>query len=169
MLETKDLILDKAKFSDWEGMYRNVWRHPECAKYMAWRVTEKEEEAKIRIRKTIEYQKTHDTYVVYERTTGEAIGFAGAEQLAPGVFMETGICLGPAYQRKGYGAQLLRCLMNNCKERFQAKEFFYMTRENNEAAKRLAVSLGFVFRSSEEKMDRRNGQAYQLLKYSIQL
>jgi len=25
MLETPDLILDKAKFSDWEGLYRNVW------------------------------------------------------------------------------------------------------------------------------------------------
>lgn len=29
MLETKDLILNKAKFSDWKDMYANVWRHPE--------------------------------------------------------------------------------------------------------------------------------------------
>ena len=40
MLETKDLILDKAEFSDWEAMYRNVWSHPECARYMLWNLTE---------------------------------------------------------------------------------------------------------------------------------
>lgn len=34
MLETKDLIIDKAKPSDWEAMYRNVWSHPESAKCM---------------------------------------------------------------------------------------------------------------------------------------
>lgn len=37
MLETKDLILDKAKFSDWEDMYHNVWSQPESAKHMIWR------------------------------------------------------------------------------------------------------------------------------------
>ena len=36
MLETKDLILDKGRFEDWEAMYRNVWRHP------VWRLNGKE-------------------------------------------------------------------------------------------------------------------------------
>lgn len=45
MLETKDLILDKAKFSDWEGMYENVWSHPESAKYMLWKLTTNEDDA----------------------------------------------------------------------------------------------------------------------------
>lgn len=31
MLQTRDLILDKARESDWEDMYRNVWSRPECA------------------------------------------------------------------------------------------------------------------------------------------
>lgn len=39
MIETKDLIIDKAKQSDWKDMYYNVWRHPETAKYMMWSVT----------------------------------------------------------------------------------------------------------------------------------
>lgn len=39
MLETKDLVLDKARLEDWEAMYRNVWRHPESARYMKWSVT----------------------------------------------------------------------------------------------------------------------------------
>lgn len=79
MLETKDLVLDKAKPSDWSAMYKNVWSQPESAKYMAWRVTTNEDEAQIRMQKTIEFQKRHDTYLVYEKASGEAIGFAGIE------------------------------------------------------------------------------------------
>lgn len=48
-----------------------------------WRVITNEDEAKIRMQKTIEFQKTHDTYLIYEKVSGEAIGFAGIEQLGP--------------------------------------------------------------------------------------
>ena len=103
MFETKDLFLDKAKPSDWVAMYKNVWSQPESAKYMAQRVTTSEDEAKIRMQKTIEFQKTHDTYLIYEKVSGEAIGFAGIEQLGPYTYQEAGICLGPKFVGKGYG------------------------------------------------------------------
>lgn len=67
MIETESLILDKAKFSDWKEMYCNVWSQPESAKYMEWNITTSEENAKIRIMKTIAFQKEHDTYLVYEK------------------------------------------------------------------------------------------------------
>ena len=57
MIETDDLILDKAVFEDWRGIYQNVWSRPESARYMLWKVTESESEARIRIRKTMEFQK----------------------------------------------------------------------------------------------------------------
>ena len=169
MLETKDLILDKAKFSDWEGMYLNVWSHPESARYMLWRVTTSESDAKVRIQKTIEYQKDHDTYIVYKKADGEPIGFAGVEQLAPAVYGETGICLGPAYVGKGFGKQILRALILYCKENFGATDFLDSTREKNEASNRRAVSQGFTLISSEQKIDSWNEQPYNLLKYSLQL
>lgn len=56
MIETKDLVLDKAKFSDWETMYHNVWSRPESAKYMLWKVTTSESDAQIRIQKTIDLE-----------------------------------------------------------------------------------------------------------------
>ena len=59
MIETESLILDKAKFSDWEEMYRNVWSQPENARYMEWTITTSEEAVK-----TIAFQKEHDTYLV---------------------------------------------------------------------------------------------------------
>ena len=116
MLETKDLIIDKAKYSDWEAMYKNVWSRPESAKYMMWSVTTSEDDAKVRILKTIEFQKSHDTYFVYEKKSGMPIGFAGVEKVSENIYTETGICLGPNYVNKGYGKQIVKCLIEYCKK-----------------------------------------------------
>lgn len=43
------------------------------------RVTTGEEDAKVRIQKAIKYQEDHDTYLVYEKKSGQTIGFAGVE------------------------------------------------------------------------------------------
>ena len=110
MLETKDLILDKGRFEDWEAMYRNVWRHPESARYM--RVTDHPEDAPDRMRRNIQWQKVHDTYFVYLKTTGEAVGFAGVERISPTLWEEGGVCLGPDFVGKGYGKQILQCLLD---------------------------------------------------------
>lgn len=169
MLETKDLIIDKAKLSDWEGMYRNVWSQTESARYMMWSVSDSEEEAKIRIQKTIDWQKEHDTYNVYEKASGEPIGFTGVEQFGPDAYGEAGICLGPNYTRKGYGKQILSALIKYCKEEYGAKEFIYKTREENTASVKLAESFGFVFIKSEIKTDERDGHEYNYLTYSLKI
>ena len=169
MIETESLILDKAKFSDWKEMYRNVWSQPESARYMLWNITASEEEAKIRIAKTIAFQKEHDTYLVYEKSSGKAIGFAGVEKREPYIYQEAGICLGPNYVRKGFGKQILQALIQYCKEEFGAKEFIYSTREENRASNQLAQSLGFTMVSSASKTDSRDGHSYHLLQYHLKL
>ena len=169
MIETESLILDKAKFSDWKELYYNVWSQPESAKYMAWNITTSEENAKIRIMKTIEFQKEHDTYLVYEKSSGKAIGFAGVEKIEPYIYQEMGICLGPNYVRRGFGKQILKGLMQYCKEEFGAKEFIYSTRAENKASNSLAKSLGFTMVSSMPKTDSRDGHSYTLLRYSLKL
>ena len=169
MIETESLILDRAKFSDWKEMYRNVWSQPESARYMAWSITTVLEAAKIRIVKTIAFQKEHDTYVVYEKSSGKAIGFAGVEKLEPCIYQEAGICLGPNYVGKGFGRQILQGLIQYCKEQFGAKEFIYSTRDENTASNRLAKSFGFLLISSAAKIDSKDGHSYNLLQYSLKL
>lgn len=169
MIETKDLIIDKAKFSDWKEMLKNVWSHPESAKYMSWNITTEEEAAKIRIEKTIAFQKTHDTYFVYEKKSGQAIGFAGIELMEEYVVQEVGICLGPDYVGKGYGKQILAGLIQYAKDQYHAKEFIYSSREKNTASKGLAQSFGFVQFASEEKVDERNGENYTVFRYKLKL
>ena len=169
MIETESLILDKAKFSDWEDMYRKVWSRPESAKYMEWNLTTSEENAKIRITKTIAFQKEHDTYMVYEKSSGKAIGFACVEKIEPYIYQEAGICLGPDYVGKGFGRQILQGLIQYCKEEFRAKEFIYLTREENKASNQLAKSFGFTVISSVPKTDSKDGHRYNLLQYSLKL
>ena len=57
MLETKDLIIKKAEPGDWYDIYHNLWKHEESARHMLWNVSRTEEQAQIRIQKTIAYQK----------------------------------------------------------------------------------------------------------------
>lgn len=167
-METADIILGKAKFEDWTAMYKNVWSRSEAAKYMVWRVSESADDAKARMLRTIEYQKEHDTYLVYSKKTGEAIGFAGIEKTAPDVYSETGIALGPEYVGMGYGKQILRLLTEYCAVG-GGKEFWYSCRSENAAAKGLALSMGFEYVRSEERTDPRNGELYNLEFYVKQL
>lgn len=163
-LETKDLLLKKAEFADWEPMYRNVWSRQETAKYMLWNPTTSEEDAQARMRRTIAYQENHDTYLVYEKRSGQAIGFAGVEEIRPHVFQEASIALGPGYVGKGYGKQILLLLLEYCGS-LGGKEFFYSTRGNNEASIALAKSCGFQYQHTEQRTDPRNGEPYTLVFY----
>ena len=76
-METRDLILTKARFEDWEDMYRSVWSRPETARYMLWTVTDSEEEARARMERTLAWQRDHDVWTVYQKTGRQAIGWAG--------------------------------------------------------------------------------------------
>ncbi len=169
MLETKDLLLDKARFSDWEAMYRNVWSRPESAKYMAWSLTPDRRDAPERMRRTIAFQQSHDSYLIYEKAGGQAIGFAGVEDLGGGVFQEFGVCLGPDFVGRGYGRQVLERLIRYCREEHGAREFRCSAREQNAASNGLIRSLGFQLSGGETCIDPRDGRSYRLLHYRLPL
>lgn len=85
-LETPRLLLRKGVLSDWESLWRNVWSRPEAARYMLWSVTESADEARARMARTIEWEKTHPwKYCVEEKASGQVIGWAGVEPLREGV------------------------------------------------------------------------------------
>lgn len=168
MLETQDLVMAKARFEDWRAMYRNVWSRTETARYMAWKVTASEEEARLRMRRTVEYGKTHDSWLVYEKKSGQAIGFAGVAEFAPRMFRDSGIALGPEYVGRGYGTQILQALMDYSASA-GGKEFVYSTRADNAASKALALSCGFDYQYSEQKASRHGKEAYRLEVYSRKL
>lgn len=163
MLETKDLIIKKGEQKDWRDMYYNLWRHSESARYMLWKVTTSEEDAKARMERTIAYEAAHDyEWLVYEKQSGQAIGFAGLEQLEEEVCGETGIAIGPEFTGKGYGKQILNALTDFARDELGAKKFKYSCRAKNIASCNLRKSCGFQYSHSEERVDYRNGEMYTL-------
>ena len=163
ILETKDLVLRKALMSDWKAMYENVWRHPETARYMLWDVTTSEADARARMERTIAFQASHPgTFTVAEKISGQAIGYAGLQEAAPGVWEETGIALGPDFTGKGYGKQIVKALTDYAFRERGAERFVYVSRAENIPSIALAERCGFRFTHSESRTDPRNGEAYTL-------
>ena len=160
-LETRDLILKKAVFEDWEPLYRNLTRHAESARYMLWAPDETAEDAKERMLRTLEFERREKyAFLVFLRETGEAIGFAAMREAEPGVYEEMGVAVGPSYVRKGYGRQILDAF---CAEAAQngASEFRASFRTENAASAGLLEACGFVFDfDSGERIDPRTGARY---------
>jgi len=163
MIETKDLLLNKGKPEDWHDMYINLWRHEESAKDMLWKPVHSEEEAIERMKKNLAFMDKNDlSWFVYEKKSGQAIGFAGMEKIAEGVYEDTGIAIGPDFVRKGYGKQILTGLMQEAAIKYGAKKFVCSCRKSNLASKQLQLSCGFTYTHSQQKTDVRNGETYVL-------
>lgn len=163
VIETKDLLLKKAKFEDWYDMYHNLWKHKDSAKYMLWNPTTSEEEAKERMERTIEFEKKEKyALLVYEKASDHAIGFAGMREEHPGVYVETGVALGPDYVGRGYGKQILNALTKEAFTNGKAHKFVAACRTKNIASHNLQMSCGFVFSHTMEKKDPRNDEDYTL-------
>ena len=117
------------------------------------------------MRRTVAWQQDHDGWLVYEKITGVPIGFAGMREVTPGVWEDTGIALGPGYTGRGYGRQVLGCLLDWCKREKGARKFLYTTRRQNTASRALARACGFVYTHSEPRTDPRTGEEYVMDAY----
>lgn len=135
---------------------------------MLWRPVHTEEDAQERMKKNISFmEKCELAWFIYEKSSGEAIGFAGMEQISEGVYEDTGIAIGPAFTRRGYGKQILMALVNEAFTNLSANKFVCSCRSQNEASKQLQISCGFQYTHSEEKIDVRNENEYILDYYEL--
>ena len=167
LMETEDIILRKGVFDDWRDLFKNVLSRDESAEYMLWKPIHDEEHAMKNARKMIKFQRDHDAWLVYEKRSGEAIGWAGVEEIEDSAYLDTGIAIGPDFTGKGYGRQILMCLIRYVWEEKKADRFLVSCRSGNEAARALCQSLGFDYMDSEEKTDPGNGEKYTLEYYEL--
>ena len=162
MYETNRLQLKHPVFSDWEGMYRNLWCHPESAKFMLWNVTTNAEAAQERMRRSIAFQEGKPAWFVYEKSSGEPIGFAGFREIGAGVYEDTGIAVGPEVVGKGYGKEILNQLTRIAIEEFGAVRFIASCRSENQPSKGMILGCGFRFTHQENRIDHRDETPYIL-------
>ncbi len=166
MLETKDLILDKAKMEDMTDIYENVWSQPFCAKYMFWELTTDFRDVKDRMERTIRYQTQHPyAYFVYLKESQKAIGFANMHICGKEEMEEGGIVLGPDYVSKGYGKQIVNALLNQAFLQLRMKTFYYRCRKENMASIHLAESCGFELVKEEKEISRKDNKECVILLY----
>ena len=149
-ITTERLILRKARESDLESIWKNVWCDPSIARNMMWKVTETRQEAIERLQKTIEYQQNQPAYFVCLKDSDEAIGFCGVReeslpQIDGKIYSESGICIASAFQNKGYGREVVEALKKLVFEQLDGEGFMYSCFADNEASRHLAVSCGFRF------------------------
>ena len=168
MIETKDLILRKAEMNDWRDMYERVWSREETARYMLWEVTRSEEDAKSRMERTRVFQRNNPTaFLICEKESGRAIGFAGIREIETGVYEDCGVALGPDYVGRGYGKQVLTALAELVFGELRGETFICSCRVENEASRRLQLACGFRFSHTEDRIDPRSGEPYVLEFYEL--
>ncbi len=142
LLIGKDIILRKAVLSDLNNIYENVWSNKNLFTYTFFKPSFTKEEAKLRLNKTIEYQKHNFSYFICLRDTDEAIGFCGVKK-DNNSYQETGIIISDKYQNKGFGKQVLKLLLELVFVNLKGKEFIYCVDKKNIISQKLCLSYNF--------------------------
>lgn len=159
-LETKDLILGKAKQEDLNSIFNNYWCSPNTAKYMLWTPQKNLAEAQERLDKTINFQKDHLAFLIYEKKSGEAIGQAAMIEIEEGVWEDGGIGLGEKFVGKGYGKQVLKCFIDYLFGEMNAQKVICSCHTDNIASKKLQQSCGMMFSHTEEYTRKKDNLTY---------
>ena len=150
MLEGEHIRLRKAKDTDWESMLRNVWSDEAVYRWMLYTPTLTEADARERCQRSIAFQRDHLAWFVALKDTDEAIGLCAIKESEKGHMEESGICIGTAYQGRGYGKEIVSLLLALAFQELGAEDFRYGYFQDNEKSMRLAASFGFQYDQTYE-------------------
>ena len=148
--ESEHIYLKKASMDDTAAMYQNVWSDRDISKYMNFKPIDNLDDAKIMIQQSIEYQKSNMGFLVYDKETDEAIGFAGVKNVSDSDYAESGLCIARKCQGKGSGKELLLLLLSNVFDELHGDKFIYAAMKENTVSINLCRSCGFVYDISKK-------------------
>lgn len=144
-IETKNLVLRKAKPSDLEAIYKNIWSDESVAQTMLWTPTRSLEDAVSRLERTIKYQSENYGYFVCLKDTDEPIGFGGIGKISDGYYEERGICIARKYQGRGYGKEVLGALLDLVFDHLDGDKCLYGCFSENIRSRNVALHFGFEY------------------------
>lgn len=147
-LITKNLVLRKARETDLDKIWNNVWRDEKIAENMLWEPTLNIDDVTLRLKRTIKYQKDNYAYFVCLKETDEPIGFAGIYEKENNIYEESGICISRKYQGKGYAKEVVEVLKKLVFEELKGDKFLYGCFSINESSRRVCLSQGFKYLDS---------------------
>lgn len=164
-IETKNLILRKAKKEDLDKIWNNIWKDEKIAETMLWEPTRTYEEALQRLDRTINYQSENYAYFVCLKETNEPIGFAGIKELETNIYEESGICIARACQGRGYAKEVLKALEYLIFEKLNGDRFIYGFFKGNEKSKKVCLSQGFKYLSSGKTIREWDSKEFEIEQY----
>ncbi len=144
-IETANLVLRKAKPSDLNAIYNNIWSDEEIASTMLWTPTHSLDDAKSRLERTIKYHAENDVYFVCLKEIDEPIGLAGIGKISDGYYEERGICIARKCQGRGFGKEVLGALLNLVFNYLNGEKFLYGCFKDNIRSKNVALHFGFEY------------------------
>ncbi|MBR2790788.1 MAG: GNAT family N-acetyltransferase [Eggerthellaceae bacterium] len=149
-LEGEHIRLRKAREDDWRTMLPHVWSDEAVYRWMLFQPTLTEGDARDRARRSVAFQQDHFAWFVALADTDEAIGYCGMKEVGPGHFEESGICIGTAFQGRGYGREIVALLLDLAFLHLGAEDFRYSYFRENERSRRLAERFGLRYTHSYE-------------------
>ncbi|MBE5738197.1 MAG: GNAT family N-acetyltransferase [Clostridiales bacterium] len=166
-LETKDLVIGKAKMEDLESLYNNYWKSEVSAKYMLWTPQKNLDEARDRLIRTINYQKDNFAYLIYYKETMEAIGQVAFWEIEEGVYEDKGLGMGERFVGRGFGKQVLNCMLRYMFEQLGAKMVYCSCHTDNIPSAKMQQSCGMKYSHSYEVTREKDGLTYKSDNYVI--
>lgn len=157
VLRGEGIVLRKAREEDYASMLKHVWGDEEVYKWMLFQPTLTLEDAIARCKRSIAFQKEHFAWFVALKDTDEAAGLCAIRDNGQGHWEECGICIGKAFQGRGYGKEILSLLLDLSFNKLGAADFRYGYFDDNEKSKNLAEKFGFVFDCYEDTVRQWDG------------
>ena len=168
-LRTKDLIFVSYQDKYAKECHENFLSQAETAKYMLWKTTNNEEEARAKLTAWSSNLRENDVFcLIQEAKSKRIVGFVSFWEIDAGVYGDIGIAIGLDFLKKGYGSQTLSLLIETIKQR-KGKEIHYSHFLENEASRALALKFGFEFYKKEKRTRKHDNKTFDELFYCLNL
>ncbi len=167
LFEGERLIIRKARMSDLDSIYFNIYSDEALLETMFLEITKSKADATDRLMRTIEFQKDKPLFFVALKETDEVIGLCGIKEESQGIYSEAGICIARKHQHQGYASEVLALLLNYAFVDCNAKAFAYYCMSYNNASKKLAKRFGFQYDSVHQETRRRDNKVFDIERYVL--
>ena len=167
ILETKDLIIRKAKKEDYKSLLKNYWSKERTAKFMLWKPISTEAEAIERIEKTINFEVDKPCFIITEKSSNECIGMVGFLQEEPNIYSDCGLGIGCDYVGRGYGSQTLKAMLDYLFKTCNAKKVIYTAMKENVSSNSLQKKFNFSYVQTIQKVREYDNLNYEMHIYEL--
>ena len=128
----------------------DVWGNEDVYKWMLFTPTKTIDDAKERIKRSIEFQKNNFAYFISLKDNNTPIGLCAIKEYEPNKYEESGICISTKYQGQGFGKEVVSLLLDIAFNKLNAKTFRYGYFIDNISSKKLALYFNFKYNETKE-------------------